>query len=138
MDNLKSYIISGSYWEFSDYTLINKNTGSKSPSLWNYPHVSPKHKYIITFTNDFDEDETLIQIFENQNNTLIPLGSFGFSAWRYDDKFIWISENEFIIAARSKRDFSEWTDSNYDNNPIDKTLRKEIKKNYLKITIRNK
>ncbi|WP_291869567.1 SH3 domain-containing protein [Maribacter sp.] len=135
---LKCYLIQGSYWESGDYFLVNQKTGSQSSALVGIPSLSIKIQYLVSITNDIYEERTIMQIFELKNDKLIPRFQYGFTQWSYDNELIWLSSNEFLIAARANRDKTVWRNENFDNNEKAQELWKKVRKQYIKVKIVSK
>lgn len=78
---LNKYVIAGSYWESSDYLLIDKLTGTKSKYI-GLPSVSPNRKYILTGNCDLVAGFTYNGIELYKKSTSIELiGSRELNSW---------------------------------------------------------
>lgn len=78
---LNQYLVSGGYWESSDYTMIDKDTGETTQTFIDYPHISPNKKYIISsYTNPY-EQATDLELYKIDGKKITPIMRAGFKNW---------------------------------------------------------
>lgn len=99
------YIVGGSFWEHSEYYLIDKRTGRQTIT-WSSPTISPTDKFIAnaSMTYGLEGVPNGIQIWRierNQNNQLEPVSlskhlELDQQIWAPDD-FVWETDNSIIL-----------------------------------------
>lgn len=79
---IHQHLVFGSYYESSDYVLINADNGTIT-HVWGIPVISPDHKYIICPSVDLVAgfNSNGFQLFSYANNTLTHEGDVEFSKW---------------------------------------------------------
>jgi hypothetical protein len=79
---IRQYLVFGSYFESSDYVLINADNGEVT-HVWGVPAISPDHKYLICASVDLIAgfNSNGFQLFSYRDNKLIPEGEVLFDKW---------------------------------------------------------
>ncbi len=78
---LDQYLISGSYYEIGDYTLIDKRTGETTQTFIEYPYISPNKKYIIAiYTNPYEQTAD-VELYKINEKDITPIVSTSFIRW---------------------------------------------------------
>lgn len=79
---IHQYLVFGSYYESSDYVLINADNGDIT-HVWGIPVISPDHKYLICPSLDLIAgfNNNGFQLFSYRDNKLIPEGDVQFDKW---------------------------------------------------------
>ncbi len=98
IESLNSYIISGSYWEWNDYLLLNKETGEIT-KMNEKPVISPDNNKIATIKTDIYDNSTFFELFyKNENAKLEKQYEVYFSKWTpvKDGEIHWISNTELL------------------------------------------
>lgn len=81
IDSLNQHLVSGSYWESSDYIMIDKDTGAVTQTFIDYPYISPNKKYIISaYTNPY-EQYTDFELYKVDDGKVTPVILAGFKNW---------------------------------------------------------
>ncbi|MFZ4862474.1 hypothetical protein ACL9RF_09840 [Sphingobacterium sp. Mn56C] len=78
---LESYVVSGNYYESSDYKLIDKNTGKTQVELEDYPLLSPDGKHLLSFHADPYEMTEEVAIYSIQGAKISKVVSLSFKHW---------------------------------------------------------
>jgi hypothetical protein len=104
-DKIGFYIVSGSFWEYSEYYLIDKKTGRQT-TLWSSPTISPNDKFIanLSMTYGFEGVPNGIQVWRidrNEHNEAEPVSlskqlELDQQIWAPDD-FVWETDNSIIL-----------------------------------------
>lgn len=99
------YIVGGSFWEHSEYYLIDKRTGRQT-TTWSSPTISPSDKFIanLSMTYGLEGVPNGIQIWRidrNENNQIEPISlskhlELDQQIWAPDD-FVWESDYSLIL-----------------------------------------
>lgn len=89
--NIGFYLVSGTFWEYSENSLVNKRTGNVT-SIWNTPIISPNEKFIANLSMPYGLEgiPNGIQIWsveKNEKNQAIPIS---ISKHIEIDQSIWI------------------------------------------------
>lgn len=97
--SLNSYLISGSYYESSNYMFYNRTSGDKFLSLQYYPNFSPKKNNIITLGFDPYDGSGVVELVKIKDEKVVNVNSLVFIDWSVadDDKIKWISNNTFLV-----------------------------------------
>jgi hypothetical protein len=98
IDSLNKYVIRGSYWENSDYKLVDKTTGEAQKFI-GYPYVSPDKKYIISmYPNVHGSSYGDLEFYEISNKMSKLILTQRFSKWlpTYEEKMIFWSEDGYL------------------------------------------
>lgn len=78
---LNKYLINSSYYESSDYRLIDKNNGEEIVTFGDYPNISADKKHIICiYTNPYETTADL-ELYSISNNQIKFLMSTSFKNW---------------------------------------------------------
>lgn len=103
------YIVGGSFWEHSEYYLIDKRTG-KQTTIWSAPTISPSDKFIanLSLVYGLEGVPNGIQIWrieKNENNQVEPISiskhlELDQQIWAPDD-FVWETDNSIILKVAS-------------------------------------
>lgn len=82
LSEIQHYIVFGSYYESSDYILINALNGDTT-HVWGIPAISPDHKSVICASVDLIAgfNNNGFQLFSYQDNKLVPEGDVQFIKW---------------------------------------------------------
>lgn len=82
LPDIHQYLVFGSYYESSDYVLINADNGELT-HVWGIPVVSPDHKYVICASVDLIAgfNNNGFQLFSYRDNKLISEGDVQFDKW---------------------------------------------------------
>lgn len=104
-DKIGFYIVGGSFWEHSEFYLIDKRTGRQTVT-WSSPTISPTDKFIanLSMTYGLEGVPNGIQVWRidrNPNNQveLISLSKhfeLDQQIWAPDD-FVWETDNSIIL-----------------------------------------
>jgi starvation-inducible outer membrane lipoprotein len=99
------YIVGGSFWEHSEYYLIDKRTGRQTIT-WSSPTISPTDKFIanLSMTYGLEGVPNGIQawrIDRNQHNQVEPISLSMYleldqQIWAPED-FVWETDNSIIL-----------------------------------------
>jgi hypothetical protein len=99
------YIVGGSFWEHSEYYLIDKRTGSKTVT-WSSPTISPTDKFIanLSMTYGLEGVPNGIQVWSidrNPNNQVETISlskhiELDQQIWAPED-FVWETDNSIIL-----------------------------------------
>jgi hypothetical protein len=99
------YIVIGSFWEHSEFYLIDKRTGRQT-TLWSSPTISPNEKLIanLSMTYGLEGVPNGIQIWRidsNEHNQIEPISiskhlELDQQIWAPDD-FYWETNNSLIL-----------------------------------------
>jgi hypothetical protein len=99
------YIVSGSFWEHSEYYLIDKRTGRQT-TLWSSPIMSPNDKFVanLSITYGLEGVPNGIQIWRidrNKHNQIEPISiskhlELDQQIWAPAD-FCWETDNSLIL-----------------------------------------
>jgi len=99
------YIVGGSFWEHSEYYLIDKRTGRQTVT-WNSPTISPTDKFIanLSMTYGLEGVPNGIQVWyidRNPNNQIEPISlskhiELDQQIWVPED-FVWETDNSIIL-----------------------------------------
>jgi hypothetical protein len=95
---LNKYVLSGTYYESSDYKLIDKETGEETASLNEMPNISKDKKYLIAVSADSYGPDGLLELYSISNTKLkiiltanfkdwMPAGEGNIVFWGNDDSF---------------------------------------------------
>jgi hypothetical protein len=96
--NLDNYLVSGSFWEFDECYLIDKETGGQT-STWNRPFLSPTSKYFANLSLPYGLEglPNGIQIWKIENNNyLSKYLELDQQIWVPDD-FVWERDYKIIL-----------------------------------------
>lgn len=77
---LNKYVLTGVYYEDSDYKLVDKLNG-KEISLEDYPRVSGDKKYLITISANGYDNTGDIGLYSIENNAIKLIMSAAFKNW---------------------------------------------------------
>ncbi len=104
-DKIAFYIVEGSFWEHSEYYLIDQKTG-KQTTLWGLPIISPKNKFIanLSMTYGLEGVPNGIQIWrieKNEHNQVEPISlskhlELDQQIWAPVD-LVWETDNSIIL-----------------------------------------
>ncbi len=104
-DKIGFYIVGGSFWEHSEYYLVDKRTGRRT-TTWSSPTLSPKDKFIanLSMTYGLEGVPNGIQVWridKHENNQVEPISlskhlELDQQIWAPDD-FVWESDNSIIL-----------------------------------------
>jgi len=116
IDFLNEYVITGSYWESSDYKLIDKNTGEQTSSFGEYPFISPDKKHVISiYANPYESTADLELYAINKNNKIDPVLNVSFKNWMPSEDLFWSTDNYLYVAVNGTSAY--WTaDGRLNNN----------------------
>ncbi|MEA5141285.1 hypothetical protein [Arcicella rigui] len=99
------YIVGGSFWEHSEYYLIDKRTGRQTVT-WSSPTISPTDKFIanLSMTYGLEGVPNGIQVWRidrNPNNQVEPISlskhiELDQQIWVPED-FVWETDNSIIL-----------------------------------------
>jgi hypothetical protein len=99
------YIVGGSFWEHSEFYLIDKRTGRQT-TLWSSPSISPNDKFLanLSITYGLEGVPNGIQIWRidrNEYNQIEPISISKYleldqQVWAPDD-FSWETDNSIIL-----------------------------------------
>lgn len=79
--SLAQYIVSGSYYESTDYTLVDMHTGEKTVLMVDFPCFSPDGKHIISlYTNPYEGCED-VELYRITGQKIERVASFSFVHW---------------------------------------------------------
>jgi hypothetical protein len=95
---LNNYLVSGSFWEFCEYYLIDKETGIQT-TTWNRPFLSPTYKYFANLSLPYGLEglPNGIQIWKIEyNNYLSKYLELDQQIWVPED-FVWETDNTIIL-----------------------------------------
>jgi hypothetical protein len=95
---LDNYLVSGSFWEFGEYYLIDKETGNQT-TTWNRPFLSPTYKYFANLSLPYGLEglPNGIQIWKiENNNNLSKYLELDQQIWVPED-FVWETDNTIIL-----------------------------------------
>ena len=135
VEQLNSYLISGSYYESGDYFFVSKNNGIISNHFYGLPNMSPNAKLMLVIEEDMYEEGTNVSIYEIDKTDVKLKINYNFTDWYIDGKTFWISNQEALIPARSVKDHHNWTDPDYDNYAEAQNTWKEVGKHYVRMKI---
>ena len=92
IDFLNKFVVSGYYWEMSDYRLVDKKTG-KQVSFADFPHISPDRKSIIAiYSNPYDVQSELSLYSIDEKMNIKEVFTVGFRNWM---GYNWVETNAF-------------------------------------------
>ncbi|MES2560484.1 MAG: hypothetical protein V4590_12125 [Bacteroidota bacterium] len=104
-DKIGFYIVGGSFWEHSEYYLIDKRTG-KQTITWSSPTISPNGKFIANLSMMYGLEGVPngIQVWRvdrQENNQLEPVSLSKYveidqQIWAPDD-FVWETDHSVVL-----------------------------------------
>ena len=97
---LDLYLVKGSYWEHSDFILIDKNTGEKVLSIGDFPNISGDQQFIISLKANVYESETSLELYQIINGELYCKLRTSFRDWMpifEKDQMFWNGDSQFFI-----------------------------------------
>jgi len=104
-DKIGFYIVGGSFWEHTEYYLINKKTGRQT-TTWSLPIISPSDKFIanLSMTYGLEGVPNGIQVWRidrNENNQIEPISlskhfELDQQIWAPED-FVWETDLSIIL-----------------------------------------
>lgn len=104
-EQIGHYIVGGSFWEFSEFYLIDKKTGKKT-AIWDFPSISPKNKFIanLSMAYGLEGNPNGIQIWQINYNTNNKVEPISISKYLEIDQQNWVpvslvfeSDNSLIL-----------------------------------------
>jgi hypothetical protein len=80
--SIHQYIAFGSYYESSDYVLVDADNGAIT-HVWGIPVISPDNKYFICPSFDLIArfNDNGFQLFSYQDGKIVPEGDISFNTW---------------------------------------------------------
>jgi hypothetical protein len=78
---LNQYVISGSYYESSDYSFIDKTTGKTTQTFGDYPNVAADQKNIIAIYANPYESTADLELYAINNKQIKHVMSASFKNW---------------------------------------------------------
>ncbi|KFF06600.1 hypothetical protein [Flavobacterium reichenbachii] len=78
---LNQYVISGSYYESSDYSFIDKNSGATTQTFGDYPNIAPDQKNIIAINANPYESTADLELYAINNKQIKHVMSASFKNW---------------------------------------------------------
>ena len=96
---LNSYLIRGSYWEDSEFILIDKITGNNVQSFIAFPNISADKKYIIALRGDVYEREAELDFYQIVNGKIKIRLRADFQKWMpvFAEKMFWGEDGHFYV-----------------------------------------
>lgn len=104
-DKIGFYIVGGSFWEHSEYYLIDKRTGGQT-TTWGFPIISPSDKFIANLSMKYGLEGVpngiqIWRIDRNEHNQIEPISlsehlELDQQIWAPDD-FAWETDNSIIL-----------------------------------------
>lgn len=101
IDTLDMFLIAGSYWEYSDFKMVNKVNG-KISTFRGYPNLSIDLKYVISIAVDPYDQSTDFELFEINANPIKKsfelILKVGFANWMptYDNGNIFFGQDNCL------------------------------------------
>jgi hypothetical protein len=106
IDFLNKYVVTGSYWESSDYKFFDKITGEESQSFGDYPVISPDKKNIICINaNPYEETGDLELYSINNMNKIDAVLSVSFKNWMPGSDMFWSTDNYLYMTVNRSSSF---------------------------------
>lgn len=105
---LNQYLISGSYYESSDYILVDKSTGEQTHSFVEFPNISPDKKHILAIYANPYETTADLELYSIDDRKIKPVMSASFKNWMPNiepgDMF-WSSDTYLYVAVNHAKSF---------------------------------
>lgn len=88
---LNAYVVAGTYWESIDYKLINKETGKEIQATYDYPHISPDGKFLVSIYSNVYSTTADFEIYSIANNKIKLIMGASFGNWMAsgNDEMFW-------------------------------------------------
>ncbi|SFD13256.1 hypothetical protein SAMN05518672_101635 [Chitinophaga sp. CF118] len=101
LPDIKQYGIYGTYYESTDFLLINQATG-ETVHTWGAPIISPDKKYFICSSYDLGADVIAngFQLFSYLNGKIIPVGEINLENWG-PGQVKWLDNKSLVVEAIS-------------------------------------
>lgn len=99
-DWLNKYLITGSYWENSDYRIIDKTSGIETQIFCGFPHISPDKKNIICIKPDpysMTADLGLYSIADNKIEQIVNVSYKNWMPAFEPDNIFWATDNYLYL-----------------------------------------
>ncbi|UKJ08594.1 hypothetical protein [Solitalea lacus] len=104
---LNKYVISGSYWEDSDYKLIDKTSG-ESETFGDYPFISADKKSIVCIKPNPYETTGDLELYSINNGKMKFIMGASFTNWMpatEEDVAFWSTDGYFYFVAFHSKEF---------------------------------
>ena len=99
-----AYLIFHSFFEDSNFILLDKTTGDTLSWFADYPFVSPNKKRVVSITTPFSygDGESVLELTTMNKNNFHLIIDASFINWNTpNDKYIyWLSDDEFILKVK--------------------------------------
>ncbi len=99
-----SYLIFHSFFEDSNFLLLDKTTGDTLSYFVDYPFISPNKKRIVSVKSPFsyDDGEAILELTNIDKSSFHFIINAFFINWNIpNDKYIyWLSDDEFILKVK--------------------------------------
>lgn len=105
---LNQYLISGSYYESSDYTFVDKSSGEQTQSFGDFPNISPDKKHIIAIYANPYETTADLELYTINDRKIKPVMSASFKNWMPNlepGEMFWSSDTYLYIAVNHAKSF---------------------------------
>lgn len=109
---LNKYLISGSYWESSDYKLIDKTSGKETNVLGDYPYISSDKKYLICINANPYETTADLELYSISDQKIKPIILTSFKNWMpilKKGEMFWSTDDYLYVAVNHVNAF--WTNN---------------------------
>lgn len=108
VDFLNQHLISGSYYESGDYTMIDEEIGRITQTFIDYPHISPNKKHIIAvYTNPYEQTADL-ELYRIENKQIVPILNAEFKNWMpavEPEDIFWAKDGYLYLAVTHSASF---------------------------------
>ncbi|GAA3921745.1 hypothetical protein GO495_01510 [Chitinophaga oryziterrae] len=96
LPDIKQYGIFGTYYESTDFLLVDQTTGVTTHT-WGAPIISPDKKYFLCPSYDLEAGFTAngFQLYSYVNGTITPVGEIELDNWG-PGQVKWIDNNTFV------------------------------------------
>lgn len=96
LPDIKQYGIFGTYYESTDFLLVDQTTGVTTHT-WGAPIISPDKKYFLCPSYDLEASFTAngFQLYSYVNGTITPVGEIELGNWG-PGQVKWIDNNTFV------------------------------------------
>ncbi|HBO38735.1 MAG TPA: SH3 domain-containing protein [Pasteurellaceae bacterium] len=108
---LNKYLIRGSYYEHSDYKLIDKNSCEETLTSWGHPIISADKKYIIDIVANPFEQTTDLKLYSINDTQIKHVMSTSFKYWMPAEdpipleEIFWSTDNYLYLAVTHSSTF---------------------------------